>query len=203
MSIGHSSFMAVLSFVLLIGADSAQALSCGSPSAEHAVNGPDSPATILLGVAVSAEFIDNAGPNSPEIIGELKIVETLRGTSNTTLPFEVRPKDPSWGKPVVHIGRAYLVLQSAKNDGVFKIGLCTRPLLLDASDVTVGDGCKLYRFRELLNIDQPKSHACEVLNRWSGRSNRPSKADREAMLEEFRRAKWMDLGVDWGGADSQ
>ena len=192
-------YQAALGLLFITGATEVQALSCGSPRADNIVNGKNSSKTIVVGVPVSSRLATNATADAPKTIGELKIVEILRGKSEPLIPFEVDTPDPAWGSPGVHIGRPYLVL--GKNDHIesFRIGLCVFPLTIDANDVTVGDGCKLYQIRELLNIDQPRSRACEVLIRQQYRSANRTKAEREAMQEEFRRAKWLDLGVDWSG----
>jgi len=169
-----------LTVMLLSIAENALALSCASPIADHVVNHRDSPANILIGVPVTSRYVDNTQSGEPKIV------------------FEVGQFNPTWGAPVVHMGRPYFVLLDEINEGVFKIGLCTRPLRLDPHDVTLGDGCNLYRFRELLNIDQPKSQACEVRhrqlsnNRRRGRSPDYTDHERKAMQEEFRRAKWRD-----------
>lgn len=200
MDVNRRGFFIALSLLLLAGADTAFALSCGILNADMAVNGPNSSANIFLGVPVSARIVNNPEPGSQAVVGELKIVETLRGTSPGSLRLERRPPDPTWGTPGVRIGMPYLVLQSEDSDGVFQIGLCTYPLHLDEGDVTIGDGCMLYRMRELLDIEQLRSHTCEVMNRQrNNRRSRDRDIDHEALQEELLRAKWLDRGVDWGG----
>ena len=196
-------YQAALGLLFITGATGVLALSCASPRADNIVNGKNSPKTIVVGVPVSTRLATNANTSAqkepPKIVGELKVVEVLRGKSAPLIPIEIDTPDPDWGSPGVHIGRPYLVLGKSDHIERFKIGLCVFPLTIDANDVTVGDGCKLYKIRELLNIDQPRSRGCEVLNHQRHRSANRNKAEREAMQEEFRRAKWLDLGVDWSG----
>ena len=196
-------YQTALGLLFITGATGVQALSCGSPRADNIVNGKNSPKTIVVGVPVSSRLANEAKASTqkepPKIVGELKVVEVLRGKSAPLIPIEVDTPHRTWGSPGLHIGRPYLVLGNSDHIESFRIGLCVFPLTIDANDVTVGDGCKLYQIRELLNINQPRSRACEVLIRQQYRSANRTKAEREAMQEEFRRAKWQDLGVDWSG----
>jgi len=173
------------------------ALTCGLPSAHGVLNNPKSPNNILIGVVTETRLEKPTKLGQGRIVGQFQVLEVLRGKSRDNIRVTTSSIGTTY-PGVITMGVPYLVMLSDDKNAELDFGPCQRPLILDPTDVSIGDGCRIYQFRELLNIEQPRSRVCEVVSRSSSlRSRRRTPQEYERVQEEIRRAKWEDLGVDW------
>lgn len=172
----------------------ASAWSCQHPLDGRTVPDPVRFPNIFIGRVIEIKIDSQANPDAVELVGKVEVMERLRG--NPAKIQELRyqfPKDlriTIGPTNAVNLGKPYLFLGDG---GPLSISSCAQTLNLNPSLISFGDGCRLYRYRDVLGITQPKSTVCEDSSSqlYQGGFSNPMTED------ELRELQWRELGIDW------